>query len=100
MQAAGESQEEWLVDNFSHPRCVEECEPRREEVMPLWREPRSRGKTTWASQWFASDPGERISVHFYDLPEATLHELEAKRQEADRQGWKAIYLGEIAASDR
>jgi hypothetical protein len=45
--------------------------------------------------WFAADPVEGIAVSFYDLPEATLHALEAKRQEADRLGWEAIYRGEI-----
>ena len=44
--------------------------------------------------WFAADPVERIAVSFYDLPGATLHALEAKRLEADRLGWEALYRGE------
>jgi hypothetical protein len=50
-----------------------------------------QGEDNVGRQWFANDPVERIAVHFYDLPEPTVHALGAKRQEADREGWKAIY---------
>ena len=42
-------------------------------------------------EWFAADPVERIAVHFYDLPDATLHALEDKRRAADREGWAEIF---------
>jgi len=41
-------------------------------------------------EWFAADPVERIPVYLYDLPEATIEQLQANARESDHEGWQQV----------
>jgi hypothetical protein len=47
--------------------------------------------------WFAADPNERVAVEWGDLPIETADALEAKRREADAEGWLMI-LGAVESA--
>ncbi len=43
-----------------------------------------------ARHWFAADPVERVPVWVYDLPEATIEQLQAHACVSDHVGWRQV----------